>query len=109
MARAPQSQAAHQVAADPQLLALKVQGASMETGLYDGDTVVVNLADTTPLDGEVFAFNFEGECVIKRLKRDAGEWWLTSDNPDKRRFPDKRCTDGVQVLGRIVFKQSERI
>lgn len=91
------------------LLALKVQGSSMETGLYDGDTVVVNLADTTPIDGEVFAINFEGECVIKRMKREAGEWWLSSDNADKRRYPDKRVSDGVQLLGRIVFKQSERI
>lgn len=95
--------------APEKLLALKVQGSSMETGLYDGDTVVVNLADSAPVDGEVFALNFEGECVIKRLKRDAGEWWLTSDNPDKRRFPDKRASDGVQLLGRVVFKQSERI
>lgn len=96
---------------DPErLLALRVMGASMEPGLFDGDTVVVNLADPNPIDGEAFAVNYEGELVIKRLRRDAGEWWLTSDNSDKRRFPDKRCSgDGVQILGRIVYKSSERI
>jgi transcriptional regulator with XRE-family HTH domain len=92
-----------------QLLAMKVTGASMETGLYEGDTVVVNLADTTPIDGEVFCWNFEGECVIKRAKRDGGEWWLASDNPDKRRFPDKRATDQVWIVGRVVHKSSEQI
>ena len=92
------------------LLALRVIGASMEPGLFDGDTVVVNLADANPVDGEAFAVNYEGELVIKRMRRDAGEWWLSSDNSDKRRFPDKRCAgDGIEILGRIVYKSSERI
>ncbi len=91
------------------LVALKVSGSSMEPGLYDGDTVVCNLADTRLVDGEVFAANFDGICVIKRMKRDQGEWWLTSDNTDKRRFPDKKCDEHVRLLGRIVSKQSERI
>lgn len=96
---------------DPdRLLALRVTGASMEPGLFDGDTVVVNLADVQPVDGEAFAVNYEGELVIKRMRRDAGEWWLASDNSDKRRFPDKRCAgEGIQILGRIVYKSSERI
>lgn len=91
------------------LIALRVQGQSMEPGLFDGDTVVLNLADIQPKDGEVFAVNYEGELVIKRLKRDAGEWWLCSDNTDRRRFADKRCSDGVHLIGRIVHKSSEKI
>jgi hypothetical protein len=92
-----------------QLVALKVQGASMEPGLYDGDTIVVNRADTQLADGEVCAVNYEGELVIKRLRRDAGEWFLASDNPDKRRYGDKRCGDGVEIIGRVVYKNSEQI
>lgn len=91
------------------LIALKVSGASMEPGLFDGDTVVINLADQSPSDGAVFAVNFEGELVIKRLIRNGGEWVLTSDNSDKRRFPDKRLTAGVQLIGRAVHKASEQI
>lgn len=91
------------------LLAVKVSGVSMEPGLYDGDVVVVNLADSQPHDGAAFAVNYEGELVIKRLLRDDGEWWLTSDNPDKRRFANKRCSDGVQLLGRVIHKQSSVI
>lgn len=91
------------------LLAVRVANGSMEPGLYDGDTVVVNTADTTPADGAVFAVNYEGEMVIKRLVRDSGQWWLASDNPDQRRYPRKVCDEHAFLLGRIVHKQSEKI
>lgn len=91
------------------LFAVKVANGSMESGLYDGDTVVVNTAQTTPKDGVVFAANFEGQLVIKRLQRDAGEWWLSSDNPDQRRYPRKICDENTFIIGEIVHKQSERI
>jgi phage repressor protein C with HTH and peptisase S24 domain len=92
------------------LLAVKVTGQSMEPGLYDGDTVVVNTNDTKVTDGSVYAVNYEGELLIKRLIRDAGLWWLSSDNPDQRRFPRKECAGDLCILiGKIVHKQSERI
>lgn len=91
------------------LFATSVCNGSMEPGLYDGDTVVVNTAGTEPKDGRVFAVNYEGELVIKRLVRDDGQWWLSSDNPDQRRYPRKVCHEGVVLLGEIVHKQSERI
>jgi phage repressor protein C with HTH and peptisase S24 domain len=71
---------------------------------------VINTADITPADGEVFAVNYEGEAVVKRMVRDAGEWWLSSDNPDQRRYSRKLCAgDACIIIGRIVHKQSERI
>ena len=91
------------------LFAVKVANGSMEPGLYDGDTVVVNTAQTTPRDGAVFAVNYEGELVIKRLVRDAGQWWLCSDNPDQRRYPRKLADEHCAIIGEIVHKQSERI
>ncbi|WP_338771347.1 LexA family transcriptional regulator [Massilia sp. METH4] len=101
--------ARHRFAPDD-LIALEVTGESMEPRLYRGDVVVVNTADKTPADGQVFAVNFEGEAVVKRLTRDAGHWWLTSDNPDQRRFPRKLC-DGITciLIGRVVLKKSENI
>ena len=42
----------------------------------NGDTVVINTAQAEPKDGAVFAVNYEGQLVIKRLVRDAGQWWL---------------------------------
>lgn len=92
------------------LLAVEVKGDSMQTGLYDGDTVVINTLDNTPKDGEVFAINYEGEMLIKRMVRDAGTWWLSSDNPDQRKHPRKECSGtSCLIIGKIVHKQSERI
>lgn len=89
--------------------AMKVRGTSMEPGLYEEDVIVVNTAATEPVDGEVFAVNYEGEPIVKRLLRDAGTWWLTSDNDDKRRHPRKEFSEGIFIIGRVVHKQSERI
>jgi len=95
---------------DPEkLFAVKVANGSMEPGLYDKDTVVVNTADTALKDGQVFAMNFEGELVIKRMVRDGGRWWLASDNADQLRYPRKICDENVFPIGKIVHKQSERI
>jgi phage repressor protein C with HTH and peptisase S24 domain len=92
------------------LLAVVVHGDSMQSGLYHGDTVVINTADTQPSDGDVFAINYEGEMLIKRMVRDAGVWWLSSDNPDQRKYPRKECaSDMCLIIGKIVHKQSERI
>lgn len=91
------------------LFAFRVANGSMESGLYDGDTVVVNADATTPKDGVVYAFNYEGELVVKRLIRDSGQWWLYSDNPDQRRYPPKLCDENCHIIGQIVHKQSERI
>lgn len=92
------------------LIASTVGGRSMENTLYDGDLVVTHIAETEPIDGEVFSINYEGEVVIKRLLRDGGRWWLTSDNSDKTRYPHKLWTDAdAIIIGRIVHRQSERI
>lgn len=73
------------------LVAIKVKGESMEPALYEDDVVIINTADNRPADGIVFAINYEGEPVVKRMARDIGEWWLTSDNPDQRKYHRKLC------------------
>lgn len=96
---------------DPaQLISTFVGGESMLPNLHPDDVVVVNLADRDPVDGKVFAVNYEGEPVIKRLTRDLGRWWLTSDNPDQQRYPRKACEgDTCIIVGRVVHKESEHI
>lgn len=88
------------------LFALRVSGESMEPHLYDGDLVIINAGDTTPRDHEVYVVNYEGEVLIKRLLRDAGEWWLASDNP---RYQSKRCHEQALLLGRVIYRQTEHI
>ena len=92
------------------LVAILVKGDSMEPSLYEDDIVVINMADRKPMDGQVYAVNYEGEAVVKRLARDAGDWWLTSDNPDQRKHHRKICRgDDCIVIGRVVRKESDRI
>lgn len=92
------------------LVAAKVQGDSMIPSLYHGDTVIVNTAEKNPKDGKVFAINYEGELLIKRMIRDNGQWWIVSDNSDKTRYPKKLCTNDICiVIGMIVHKQSNEI
>ena len=92
------------------LVAIKVKGESMEPALYEDDVVIINTADIRPIDGVVYAINYEGEPVVKRLSRDVGEWWLTSDNPDQRKYHRKMCRGNECIIvGRVVRKESERI
>jgi hypothetical protein len=92
------------------LISIVVKGDSMEPGLHEGDMVVVNTADTNKVSGAVYVINYEGEAVVKRLMRDAGQWWLTSDNPDQRKYHKQLCKGAICILvGRVVRKESTHI
>lgn len=92
------------------LIAIRVKGASMEPALYENDIVVINTADRRPVDGEVFAVNYDGEAIVKRMMRDGGKWWLASDNPDQTKYHRKSCAgEECLIIGRIVLKESSRI
>lgn len=92
------------------LIAITVRGESMEPALYDGDVIVVNTADKQLVSGAVYVVNYEGEAVVKRMQRDAGQWWLTSDNSDQRKYHRQLCKGGeCIVIGRVVRKESTHI
>lgn len=92
------------------LIAIRVRGESMEPALYEGDVIVVNTRDTTLVDGAVYVVNYEGEAVVKRMARDAGQWWLSSDNADQRKYHRKLCkgSDCI-VIGKVIRKESTHI
>lgn len=92
------------------LIAIRVRGESMEPTLYEDDLVVINTADKQLVDSYVYAINYEGEPVVKRLERDGGQWWLKSDNQDQRKYGRKMCRgDACIIIGRVVRKESERL
>jgi len=92
------------------LLALTVVGESMEPNLYEGDVVVIDTADKAMRDGAVYAFNYDGESVIKRLVKERGDWWLFSDNPDQARHRPKGCRSGdCGIIGRVVKRETDHI
>lgn len=92
------------------LVSTTVRGESMEPALYDGDVIVVNTADKQLVSGAVYVVNYEGEAVVKRMQRDAGQWWLTSDNFDQRKYHRQLCK-GAEciVIGKVVRKESTHI
>jgi hypothetical protein len=92
------------------LLAIVVRGDSMEPSLHEGDTIVANTADKQLVSGAVYVVNYEGEVVVKRMLRDAGQWWLTSDNSDQRKYHRQLCKGGeCIVIGKVIRKESTHI
>lgn len=90
------------------LVAVKVNGDSMETRLFDGDTVIVDKADTrVRADGGVFALVYAGELLVKRLFRlPDGGLKVVSDNHERYEPiivpPDQ--IDHVAVIGRVKYR-----
>lgn len=87
---------------DPsKLLALKVKGQSMYPTMQEGNVAIVNTADRLPVDGKLFAINHNQKPVVKRLEREAGIWYLKSDNtlPEYAR---RRVEEDTQIVGRVI-------
>lgn len=91
------------------LIAIDISGESMAPNLYDGDLVVINTADTRLVNGEVYAVNYEGEAVVKRLIREGGQWYLSSDNPAPK-YGRRVCrgSDCI-IIGRVVRRETDYI
>jgi len=62
------------------LFALKVKGDSMESTLWDGDTVVVRWQETASSNDVVVVRYDEGEATVKRLKVKPSGLILVPDN-----------------------------
>ncbi|SPA44635.1 LexA family transcriptional regulator [Cupriavidus taiwanensis] len=90
------------------LVAVKVDGDSMEPRLFDDDTVIVDRADTRiPANGGVFALVYAGELLVKRLFRlPDGGMKVVSDNHE-RYEPIAVNADQVEhitVIGRVKYR-----
>lgn len=90
-------------------------GGSMEPTIQDGCVVLLNISDTEPREGRVYAIvQPDGGLVLKRLVRDylpalGGQGWvMRSDNTDKIKFPDKILPpdDRTVIVGRAVWNDN---
>lgn len=101
----------HENNIDPaKLIATKVRGDGMSPSLFDGDFVGIDLDQVEPIDGAVFVLIYEFDVLIRRLMRDGGQWWLTADNPDQRRFARKVFhEDAITIVGRVVHRETSKI
>jgi phage repressor protein C with HTH and peptisase S24 domain len=87
----------------------------MAPTIQDGRVVLLNLADTEPRDGKIFAIcKPDDGLVLKRLIWDfhasmgRQTWIMRSDNPDKIAHPDKVLPpdDRTMIAGRAVWTDS---
>ena len=84
----------------------KVHGESMEPFLFDGDTVLVNLAETQVINGKVYAIRYGDELRIKRVYRKIdGGLVLHSDNPAflprDEDVPPAIVQEHIGIIGRV--------
>ena len=90
------------------LVAVKVNGDSMETRLFDKDTVVVDTADTrVPANGGVFALVYAGELLVKRLFRlPDGGLKIVSDNAARYAPVDvgPEHVENISIIGRVKYR-----
>jgi phage repressor protein C with HTH and peptisase S24 domain len=91
------------------LFAHLVDDDSMAPMLGQGDTVVVNTEDTQPTEGAVFVVNHEGGILIRRFASDGERWFLCPDNHDRKRYPNKAYDRTAKIIGRVVYRQSDRV
>lgn len=84
----------------------KMKGVSMVPTIYPEDSILVNTAETTVVDGHVYAFQIDNDLLVKRLfRRIDGGLVLHSDNEshrprDEELSPDQ-VRDQVTIIGRV--------
>jgi len=84
------------------LVMMMVSGDSMEPLIRDGDTVLVDQTDNTPVDGKIFVLRIDDSLMVKRMEKIPGGWRIKSDNPDRGHY-DLRGEEleSLQVFGRV--------
>lgn len=84
---------------------VSVDGDSMYPTLWPGDRVMVDLTETNPAKGGVYALFDSNATVVKRVERvpasDPPEVVLISDNKNHNQY--RVNADMVRVIGRVVW------
>ncbi|MDR6853302.1 phage repressor protein C with HTH and peptisase S24 domain [Sphingomonas sp. BE123] len=81
---------------------IRVEGASMEPTLCDGDEILVDGARRLPGSRPaIHVFRRDGLLAVKRLRLMGGEVELASDNPDYGR--EVVPLAAIDVVGRVVW------
>jgi phage repressor protein C with HTH and peptisase S24 domain len=81
---------------------IRVEGESMEPGLFDGDEILVDRArrSLAPRPG-IFVFRRDGLLAVKHLRRIGDDFEIVSDSPA---FPVQLApAAAIDVIGRVVW------
>lgn len=90
-----------------ELLAIRVRGRSMEPLMFEDDVIVVDTSQKLPVEREVFALNFDGDCCVKQLVKRNGDWYLHSLNDE---FGDVNVRSGqCSIIGQVVYQPGRRL
>ena len=89
------------------LAIVNVRGDSMTPTLNDGDTILIDTADTRPQSGKIYALAFDEELKVKRLNKQIdSSWRISSDNKSNPAYQDETVShhniSQLRVLGRVV-------
>ena len=83
------------------LFAFRASGQSMYPTIRDGALIVATRADVQPVDSKLYAVNHNGRPVVKRMEREAGLWYLASDNPAPE-FRRRAVDNDSRIIGKVL-------
>ena len=89
-----------------QMVLMRVAGDSMEPEIKDGDVVLIDQNQKTPIPGKLYAVGVEDMVYIKEVNAEPGKLVLSSYN---KTYPalevDARgdLVDGIRIIGRAVW------
>lgn len=88
-----------------QLKVVFAKGDSMEPTINSGDSLLINLASTRPIDGEIFVVRLGDDLYAKRIqKRWDGAIELLSDNKEyKEQVIPASELDRLAIIGQVVW------
>lgn len=90
-----------------ELLAIRVRGRSMEPLMFEDDVIVVDTRQKSPVNRELYALNFDGDCCVKQLIKRNGDWYLHSLNDE---FGDVNARSGqISIIGQVVYQPGRRL
>jgi phage repressor protein C with HTH and peptisase S24 domain len=84
---------------------MQVSGDSMEPGIRDGDTVMIDRSRTAVVAGGIYAVGIDDTIMIKRLEKRPGQLALISDNRAYETILVDAGAAAVRILGRVVQLQ----
>ena len=88
---------------EPQwLMAMRVKGPSMRPMMDDGEVVVVSRKHIEPEEDGIFAFNYNGEPLVKQLVRKGSAWCLRSFNTEFRDLDVRQAQ--CDIVGMVVYQ-----
>lgn len=93
-----------------QVIAIYADGDSMADFIVDGDIVIFKKGYSALVSGKIYVLDTPDGLRIKRVhKRSDGTIILSSDNDNKRRYPDEEYSPEqaslLQIKGTFVYRQ----